>query len=65
VVSDVPVDDEAPLVTSGISRCVGAQSFGGAHKGRVCVLVFIGVSRDESGTDIIRPTDRKGQTLKL
>jgi hypothetical protein len=44
VVSDVPVDDETPLVTSGISRSVGAQSFGGAHRGRVCVHVFIGVS---------------------
>jgi hypothetical protein len=39
VVSDVPVDD-----TSGISRSVGAQSFGGAHRGRVCVPIFIGVS---------------------
>jgi hypothetical protein len=44
VVSDVPVDDEAPVVTSRISRSVGAQSFGGAHRGRVCVRVFIGVS---------------------
>jgi hypothetical protein len=44
VVSDIPVDDEAPLVTSGISRSVSAQSFGGAHRGRVCVRVFIGVS---------------------
>jgi hypothetical protein len=44
VVSDVPVDDEAPLVTSRISRSAGAQSFGGAHSGRVCVCVFIGVS---------------------
>jgi hypothetical protein len=44
VVSDVPVDDEAPMVTSRISRCAGAQSFGGAHRGRVCVRVFIGVS---------------------
>jgi hypothetical protein len=44
VVSDVPVDDEAPLVTSGISRSAGAQSFGGTHRGRVCVRVFIGVS---------------------
>jgi hypothetical protein len=44
VVSDVPVDDEEPLVTLGISRSVGAQSFGGAHRGRVCVRVFIGVS---------------------
>jgi hypothetical protein len=44
VVSDVPVDDEAPLVTSRISRSAGAQSFRGAHRGRVCVRVFIGVS---------------------
>jgi hypothetical protein len=44
VVSDVLVDDEAPLVTSVISRSVGAQSFGGAHRGRVCVPIFIGVS---------------------
>jgi hypothetical protein len=32
------------VVTSGISRSAGAQSFGGAHRGRVCVRVFIGVS---------------------
>jgi hypothetical protein len=44
VVSDVTVDDEAPVVTSRISRFIGAQSFGGAHRGRVCVRVFIGVS---------------------
>jgi hypothetical protein len=44
VVSDVPVDDEAPMATSGISRSVGAQPFGGAHRGRVCVRVFIKVS---------------------
>jgi hypothetical protein len=44
VVSDVPVDDEVPVVTSRISRYAGAQSFGGAHRGRVCVHVFIGVS---------------------
>jgi hypothetical protein len=44
VVSDIPVDDEAPLVISGISRSVGAQSFGGAHRDKVCVRVFIGVS---------------------
>jgi hypothetical protein len=57
MVSDVPVDDEtslvlskisrsasASLVTSGISRSVSAQSFGGAHRARVCVRVFIGVS---------------------
>jgi hypothetical protein len=44
VVSDVPVNDEASVVTSRMSRFAGAQSFGGAHKGRVCVRVFIGVS---------------------
>jgi hypothetical protein len=27
-----------------IFRYVDAQSFGGAHRGRVCVRVFIGVS---------------------
>jgi hypothetical protein len=32
------------MVTSGISRSAGAQSFGGAHRGRVCIRVFIGVS---------------------
>jgi hypothetical protein len=32
------------MVTSRISRSVGAQFVGGAHKGRVCVRVFIGVS---------------------
>jgi hypothetical protein len=44
VVSDVLVDDEAPLVTSGISRFVGAQSFGDTHRVSVCVRVFVGVS---------------------
>jgi hypothetical protein len=44
VVSDVPVDDEALVMTSRISRSAGAQSFGGAHRGKVCVRVFIGVS---------------------
>jgi hypothetical protein len=46
VVIDIPVDDKAPLVTLGISRSVGAQSFGGTHRGRVCVrvCVFIGVN---------------------
>jgi hypothetical protein len=39
VVSDVPVDDEALLVTSRISRSAGAQSFGGAYRGRVCVPI--------------------------
>jgi hypothetical protein len=32
------------MVTSRISRSAGTQSFGGAHRGRVCVRVFIGVS---------------------
>jgi hypothetical protein len=32
------------VVTSRISRSAGAQSFGGAHRARVCVRVFIGVS---------------------
>jgi hypothetical protein len=36
------VVDEAPMVTSGITGSAGAQSFGGAHRGRVCVRVFIG-----------------------
>jgi hypothetical protein len=44
VVNDIPVDDETSLGTSGISRSVGAQSFECAHRGRVCVRVFIGVS---------------------
>jgi hypothetical protein len=44
VVSDVPVDDEALVVTSRISRSADTQSFGGAHRGRVYVRVFIGVS---------------------
>jgi hypothetical protein len=44
VVSDVPVDDEAPVVTPRISRSAGAQSFGGAYRGSVPVRVFIGVS---------------------
>jgi hypothetical protein len=43
VVSDIPVDNEAPLVSSGISKSACAQSFGGAHRGRVCIA-FIGVS---------------------
>jgi hypothetical protein len=37
-VCDVPTT----LVTSRISRSAGAQSFGGAHRGRLCVHVFIG-----------------------
>jgi len=30
------------VVTSKIFRSAGAQSFGGAHRGRVCIRVFIG-----------------------
>ena len=33
-----------PVVTSGIFRSAGAQSFENAHRNRVCVHVFIGVS---------------------
>jgi hypothetical protein len=43
VVSDVPVDDKALVVTSRISGFVGAQFFGGAHRDRVYVRVFKGV----------------------
>jgi hypothetical protein len=32
------------MVTSRISRSAGAQCFGGTHRGRVCVRVFIGMS---------------------
>jgi len=45
VVGDVPVDNEAPIVTSSISRFTGlTRFFRGAHWGRVCVRTFIGVS---------------------
>jgi hypothetical protein len=44
VISSIPVENEAPKVTSGISR-PGAQSFGGAHRGRVYVRVFMGGCR--------------------
>jgi hypothetical protein len=41
---DAPVDSEAPVVTSSISRTdPPAQSFGGAHRGRVCMRAFIGM----------------------
>ena len=42
VVGDVSVDREASVVTSSISRICGSV-FEDAHKGRVCVHVFIGV----------------------
>jgi hypothetical protein len=42
---DVPVDSETILVTNFMNlKIKPAQSFGGAHRGRVCVRVFIGVS---------------------
>jgi hypothetical protein len=41
---DVPVDSEALLVTDFVNLIKPAQSFGCAHRGRVCVRVFIGVS---------------------
>jgi len=45
VVGDVPVNSEAPAVTSSISRFAGpTQFFGGAHRDRVCVHAFIRVS---------------------
>jgi hypothetical protein len=45
VVGDVPVNSEAPVVTSSVSRFAGpTKFFGGAHMGRVCVCAFIRVS---------------------
>jgi hypothetical protein len=42
---DVPVDSETILVADFMNfKIKPAQSFGGAHRGRVCVRVFIGVS---------------------
>ena len=40
VVGDVPVDSETPVVTSSVP----AQSFRGAHRGRIYLCVFIRVS---------------------
>jgi hypothetical protein len=40
-----PIDNEALLVTDFVNlRIKPTQSFEGAHRGRVCVHVFIGVS---------------------
>ena len=45
VVGDVPVDSEAPVATSSISRFVGqTQFFRDAPRDRVCMRVFIGVN---------------------
>jgi hypothetical protein len=42
---DVPIDSEALLVTDFVNfKIKPTQSFEGAHRGRVCVRVFIGVS---------------------
>jgi hypothetical protein len=42
---DVPVDSEALLMTDFVNlKIKPAQSFESAHRGRVCVRVFIGVS---------------------
>jgi hypothetical protein len=42
---DIPVDSEALLVTDFVNlKIKPVQSFRCAHKGRVCVCVFIGVS---------------------
>jgi hypothetical protein len=43
VVGDVTVDSEAPVVTSSISLGFAGPVFEDAHRGRVCVRVFIGV----------------------
>ncbi len=44
VVGDIPVDSEAPVVISLISPGFAGPVFEDAHRGRVCVRVFIGVS---------------------
>jgi hypothetical protein len=42
---DFPVDSDALLVTEFVNLKIRlTQSFGGAHRSRVCVHVFIGVS---------------------
>jgi hypothetical protein len=42
---DVSVDSETLLVTDFVNlKIKSAQSFGCAHRGRMCVRVFIGVS---------------------
>jgi hypothetical protein len=45
VVGDVSIDSEASMVTSLIlSQGFAYPVFEGAHKGKVCVCAFIGVS---------------------
>jgi hypothetical protein len=42
---DVPIDSEALLVIDFVNLKIKlTQSFGGAHRGRVCVRVFIKMS---------------------
>jgi hypothetical protein len=42
---DVPIDSDALLVTDFMNlKIKSAQSFRGAHRGRMCMRVFIGVS---------------------
>jgi hypothetical protein len=42
---DIPVDSEMLLMTDFVNLKIKlTQSFRGAHRGRVCVRVFIGVS---------------------
>jgi hypothetical protein len=42
---DVPVNSETLLLTDFVNLKIKlAQSFGDAHRGRVCVHVFIGMS---------------------
>lgn len=42
MVSGVPLDNEAPMVTSGLLDLSGAQSFEGAHGARICAHVHRG-----------------------
>jgi hypothetical protein len=42
---NTPIDSETLLVTDFVNlKIKPAQPFGGAHMGRVCMRVFIGVS---------------------
>jgi hypothetical protein len=44
VEGDVPIDSETLLVIDFVNLIKPAQSFRGAHRGRVCVRVLTGVS---------------------
>ena len=45
VVNNVPINSEAPVMTSSISRFAGpTRFFGDAHRDRVCVCAFIEMS---------------------